>query len=221
MNSVHLRVLPPFVSEGLFHFAAHTSPSSPPPARNAETAENVHVGGAGAERRLLSSVSARLPRRGHSFQTIAQQFHLHNGVEEVPPPPMGCVVSGGVLGRGEATVQLAGLGKISGHLRETASGQGGARTYDVRPQLLSLTSSVPPLVHILYADCAQYLLIFNRLSQGRHMHIPPPLPSGIRQLHGDPVRAAARRPAALPAPRARRAVGRHGPQGAIQKGRPR
>ena len=40
------------------------------------------------------------------------------------PPPMGCVVSGGVLGRGEATVQLAGLGKISGHLRETASGQG-------------------------------------------------------------------------------------------------
>ena len=36
---------------------------------------------------------------------------------------MGCIVSGGVLGRGEATVQLAGLGKISGHLRETAGGQ--------------------------------------------------------------------------------------------------
>ena len=36
---------------------------------------------------------------------------------------MGCIVSGGVLGRGEATVQLNGLGKISGYLRETAKGQ--------------------------------------------------------------------------------------------------
>ena len=36
---------------------------------------------------------------------------------------MGCVVCGGVLGRGEASVHLAGLGKVSGHLRETAKGQ--------------------------------------------------------------------------------------------------
>ena len=53
------------------------------------------------------------------------------------PPPMGCVVSGGVLGRGEATVQLAGLGKISGHLRETASGQGSTK-YDVHITFLHL-----------------------------------------------------------------------------------
>ena len=61
-----------FVSEGLFHFAAYTSPPPPPPPpRNAETAENVHVGRGRTDRRLRISVSARLPQRGHSFQTVA------------------------------------------------------------------------------------------------------------------------------------------------------